>query len=728
MRYALSPTWVDFTGLAILVLLPSVLVVGWTHGAPGPDRFSRGQIFSVLTNLLLAMAVMAAVFGHADFGAVLETVIVENDDGTTSEVPRPRANYRTSIASFPFDMSAERMDQDWLRAGMAYLLELDLSQDPFVELRSSFEHAEAARRAGVEDLSRIPRPLQRKIAQDTHSQFFLRCRLERVEEEYSVHYEIYESASGREHASGGVSDPDLFHLVDRLSVEIRRGAGIAEASFARSPDLPVADLATSSLEALHAFVLAVESMLWQNDYQTAYDHLLEAVRLDPTFALAQFNLYSTASNLSLPEVADAAMEAAIQNAYRVPERLQNLLRASYYFHREEGDRGIAVLERWEKVMPDDLLPKRILAPQYKLRGRPDDAVRMYEDLIRLNPSDGEPWRDLGKLYQDRGDFDRALESFARYTELYPESADGLVSLATCYELQGQLEESRRTLDRAALVDPANLDILGSLGDLQAKIGEFAAAEATYGEGLDRARTDAERAGVLSRYRSYCSARAQYSRAIEFFRRWQEVAEQVYPPAQFQIMTAMGYSIYGDAMLYDEGLEALDRISDQLSPPLAAFISFGRTPIYLNADRREDARRAIEEMQGTIDQFGLADLQRLVVGARARLAELDGDPERASQLWRESLGESRGRIHQYIGLGRSLRAMGELDHAHDALEEGLRIYPAHGELNYEMALVELDRDRIGEARKHLDRALRCWEQADDTPKVRAARQWAQTLSQ
>lgn len=728
-RYALAPSWVDLTGLTVLLFVPAMLVVGWTHGAPGPDKFRRRQIVALSANVLAAAIILLGVFGHRDFGAVFETVTVENDDGTTTAVSRPRSTYRTSIADFPFELGADHMGEEWTRAGLAYLLELDLSQDPFLEVRSSFEHAEAARRAGIEDLSRIPRPLQRKIAQDTHTRYFLSGELDRIENDLVARYVIYDTDTGQEHAAGEVRSPDLFTLADKLSVEVRHGVDVSATSFSRSTDLPVADLATDSPEALRDFVLAVEATLWENDFPTAHAHLQDAVAADPTFAIAQFNLFATASNLNLPDEADAAMQAAMQNNYRLPERLQNLIKANYYFHREEEGRGISVLERWETVLPDDLLPKQLLAAQYTVRGRPDDAARMYESLLELNPSNGETWRDLGNLYLDQGDFEHALECYTHYTELYPESADGLVSLATGYELAGRLEEARATLDRAALLDPANLSIVVSLGDLQAKTGDFEAAERTFDDGLQRARTAQERASLLESYRSYCGARAQYERAIEIFGRWAEEAQQLYPPAQYQIILSVGYSIYGEAGRSDEGLERLARLEPQLSPPVDRFLAFGRGRLYLWAKRSEEARASIEEMQAVMEQFGLGNLQRVVTTSRARLAEIDGDFAEAVRFWRESIEGGRARTSQYVGLGRSLLADGHPKQAEETLTEGLRLYPSHGLANYTMALVQRDLKHDDRAREFLERALDSWAEADPSDEdVQAARAWSASLAQ
>ena len=302
-------------------------------------------------------------------------------------------------------------------------------------------------------------------------------------------------------------------------------------------------------------------------------------------------------------------------------------------------------------------------------------------------------------------------------------------MATCQELSGDLDGARETIDRAALLDPSDLSIEGSLADLQAKTGEFEAAEATYVDALARARTPSEKADILERQRSYLTARGQHKHAIDVFHAWADSAAQVYPPAQFHIVHAMGYSIYAEAGRSDEGLEELQRIAGELSPPLNQFVAFGRCRLLLAAGRAPEARQAIEAMQKTADEFGIGSLQRVITGARAQLADLEGDHSAAVKLWRESIGEGRPRISQYVGLARSLRAEGELVDAEAAASEGLRLYPSHGRLNYTMALVQLDRQRIAKAKEYLERALSSWEEADDTDEdVRAAHERAVSLSQ
>jgi CheY-like chemotaxis protein len=53
----------------LLLLLPSVLLITYRHGRPGPDRWTRAEQAGLLGNLILAALILLAVFGNVGVGS-----------------------------------------------------------------------------------------------------------------------------------------------------------------------------------------------------------------------------------------------------------------------------------------------------------------------------------------------------------------------------------------------------------------------------------------------------------------------------------------------------------------------------------------------------------------------------------------------------------------------------------------------------------------------------------
>lgn len=82
-RYLLSPYWVDLVLMVWLLLLPTVVIVAWFHGRPGPDPWTRGQRLFVGGNVVLAAGVMLSLATSRDLGAMTEKVTVMDETGAT---------------------------------------------------------------------------------------------------------------------------------------------------------------------------------------------------------------------------------------------------------------------------------------------------------------------------------------------------------------------------------------------------------------------------------------------------------------------------------------------------------------------------------------------------------------------------------------------------------------------------------------------------------------------
>ena len=101
-RYALSPYLIDLVLLAMGAMVPSVLVLAYTHGKPGRDQWSTTEKVVVPVNGLLAIGLILVFFSGKDLGATTLVVTAEDETGTRIERVVPKANFRRQVALFFF--------------------------------------------------------------------------------------------------------------------------------------------------------------------------------------------------------------------------------------------------------------------------------------------------------------------------------------------------------------------------------------------------------------------------------------------------------------------------------------------------------------------------------------------------------------------------------------------------------------------------------------------------
>src|SRR6266496_4131123 len=196
----------------------------------------------------------------------------------------------------------------------------------------------------------------------------------------------------------------------------------------------------------------------------AQQHLKEAVRIDPKFALGWSLLSSVDSagyiTHTLPQTTALRDEArnAAETALRLQPNLGEAVSAKAFYHYvflKDYDTALRYFEQAARLLPSDsqipealafverrrgrweqseayfnraerLDPRNIRtigqhAVLYKMLRRFPDAVRKYEDVLNITPDDPQPVARQAAIFQAMGDLPRAS---ALLTPLYSRADDG----------------------------------------------------------------------------------------------------------------------------------------------------------------------------------------------------------------------------------------------------------------------------------------------------------------
>jgi tetratricopeptide (TPR) repeat protein len=476
-----------------------------------------------------------------------------------------------------------------------------------------------------------------------------------------------------------------------------------------APDVPVADMVTESEDALREYSLAMKSIVFDEDWSAARDHLNAATAADSTMALAHFHRFLAYRLTNDYDQALGALQDALRHAYKVPERFRFIIKGNYYFLRQEPDKALALFEMMAELYPDDIQSFQALAQIYTYRNEVGKAITAYERVLELDPFQYDHLHRLASLYARRGDYERALTYVERYAEANPQDPRSFEEIAELNQRMGDFEAARENMDKALLLDPERVTLLIGAGNIDRATAKFDEALAHYREGLRLARSSTDSMRVLNALEDYYELRGQFAKSIELMNR--RLAMNTTPLVRYsQRLGDVGRYVHAGRA--DEAYQIIDETMSTFdSPPMSYVVSYGKLEIYRALEQPDSMESAVKGFERYIEAFGIEVLRPEADLARARALELRGDYDGAVSVYEKVLAEQPSSATAHRALGRCYRELGQHDDAGSELQRSLALYPSSPRTHYELALhyhVAGDHER---AREHLDQALAVWENAD-----------------
>ena len=299
-----------------------------------------------------------------------------------------------------------------------------------------------------------------------------------------------------------IQDEIATQIVDALKVTLLGGE---QAWLNRRP--------TDNLAAYDAYLLGRQKMARRTSaaLQEAVGNFLEAIRLDPQYALAYVGLadsyallgqYGTLDDREVVSKAGPAVGRALELNDQLGEAYASLgtvrLRQRDYAGAEQAYK-----------MALQLSPN--YAPAYhgygKLLnwafGRTEEALELNQTALGLDPLSTPINMAVVEGYHELGRFEDALARCQRIIEIDPDYPRGYTIMADLYwEVFAQLDEAVRWLHKAVELDPGNPDHARWLGMVYLDLGDLVAGEYWMREAVRLAptQTDSKWAAVhLARY-------------------------------------------------------------------------------------------------------------------------------------------------------------------------------------------------------------------------------------
>jgi len=718
-HFALSPHLIDLALVGPLLLLPSIVLVTYFHGASGQDEWVTAEKIGIPMNLLVAALFLVFFFQGKDLGAATTTVVVTDEDGVESERVVPKTEFRKRLTVYFFDAEPEDTASTWLQYGLPMAVLSDLDQDHFLDLKAPIHFPDRLREAGFGEMVNVPLSLAREIAEEQHREYFVMGTVATVDGEVQATVSTYDANRGRLLEEQTYAGTDVLEMADRISVQLRDDLKIPDLGDDGAQDLPVSEILTDSPS---AFRLSTESLIAtevERDFARGTELMEKAVAEDPTFANAQAALANLYMFTNRPAEMVGPLQAAMDHIYRLAERNRFIVKSNYYFLvRQDTDKAMAALDMWADLFPDDVQAHQNRVQIQFLRDDKDGALATLNTILELAPEQRDVLLQIGSLHESNGDFPAAKEVFHQYADEFPENHQVLSQLAALARGMGSLEEARGYYDRALLMAPSDVGLMVGMGSLERVTGNFDEALAQYEAAMATAGTPEERAQVFSAMEAYYQARGQVGRSIEILEQRLAEATAYLPDFAVVQQRLVEAGTYAEAGRLDDAWNLVAEARTQLPPPFDAMAPLGEMDIYLTLEDVDSIEATLPGVEAFINTLQYEIVRPALLAAQGEAHVLRGEYQEAIRAFEEQRRLAPSSTGVSMDLGRCYRELGEYDRALSLIEEALKTSPYGARTNYEMALTYEAMGRMDEARVHLNRALEVWEDADPAYK------WAQ----
>ena len=173
----------------------------------------------------------------------------------------------------------------------------------------------------------------------------------------------------------------------------------------------------------------------------------------------------------------ADLESRVRGGQADLETLQNL--GGMYLNVRSGRRAVETLEKALALGPEDAQTHLLLGYGYSLTGRNEEALKAFSFYVERNPNDADALNIIGYNYLGQGQPDKAIPYFQRYAELAPDDANAHDSLGEGLFAAGRLEESAKEYEKAVQINPSFSNSSFMLGRVYQQMGEKAKAIRAY---------------------------------------------------------------------------------------------------------------------------------------------------------------------------------------------------------------------------------------------------------
>lgn len=721
-RHNLSTYWADIALLIIGLMLPTVILLAYRHGAPGTQSWSKVEKIGIPVNLIAVLAIVYLNFAGKDLGDRVELIEGISPDGSAVKVFRPKEDYRKRLMIGYFKLRSKSLDQS-MSYGISHALAIDLEQSPYT---TTFDPLDFSRPLIESDFTdfQVPLPLMLKISRDNRIKFYVTGELsESPKNEYVIEAEIYDVVDGKKLTELKTAPhPDIFSAVDELTPRIKQAVNLPDFIISESPDLPIEEQVTANLEAYQHYINGLRQYVLLSQQNNGEQLLNQAVERDKTFALALSRLAIRLLNSNRITEGLEVLKRAEKHNYRLNVNSKFYLVTVGHLYSGQLSKAYATLEQWIALYPDSLDAWRLKAGIHRNLNQRLEAIAAYDKLLELDPYAINYYIDKGEILFRLGRLDDAIESYNAFAEKNSSNAEIHIRLGDIHRRQGNFELSNREYMQAQILEINSLEADRRLLENIKRQGDFAEAERGYLQLLDEANSGITEYEISIQLRNLYRETGQISASLSWFDKSHELLASY--ATEYQVITRkmfdsweyadMGVIEQGKALL-ETGHSALSRYDNDI---FKANLYVSQTMFDVFSGTSSDPFPTIDAVQKDIQRYVGNGSDHVLNMIRAIAHYMSGNYLQTIALlseYKNNYPNQQGDFQErglWLMLADSLRETDQLDEAIEIYEKVLVDYPAHPMTHYALAKTYVDMGDSSAAEAALRVALKGWRNADE----------------
>jgi class 3 adenylate cyclase/tetratricopeptide (TPR) repeat protein len=382
---------------------------------------------------------------------------------------------------------------------------IQMEQSPVLNLVSQQHIRQSMQYLGKSPNDPITPAIAREIGEREGVKAYLSGSIAKFGNSYIITETAQNTRTGDDIASEQAEAADKEHVIEaigKVATAMRARLGESLSSIQKL-DTPFGQATTPSLEAFRAYALGDVEHEKGLDLPQAEGHYLQAIEIDPNFAMAWARLAVVYSNSGEPGRALPAYSKAFALSKNVSERERLYIQAHYYMNATGNiEKAIDTLELAVKTYPlEPAFPINLGVAQLAA-GQYEDSLASNTKALALLPDDAVAREnDLGVLIQlDR--MQEAGNSLAKIKSLHLDDSTNLLAVEyPYYFLQGDTDAMATIASKIeGRVDEFRFN--STVATVQEFAGEYQDAGKTWNLAAEQAAThkayDAQAGLLLSR--------------------------------------------------------------------------------------------------------------------------------------------------------------------------------------------------------------------------------------
>jgi Flp pilus assembly protein TadD len=275
-------------------------------------------------------------------------------------------------------------------------LAVALEQSPFLKVFPDDRVRETLRLMQRPPEERITPAIAREVARREQLKALVSGSIATLGSNYVLTLETINTDTGDVMTREQVEVPAKEQVLAELgaaSSRLRENLGESLALIQRF-DVPLAQATTASLDALHAYSLALDQgrMLPRAE---AIPHLRRAIELDPNFAMAHALLSGVYRNIGRSSDAPEFSRRAFELRDRVSERERFFISWRYHVDAEQAwDKALDLALEWTRTYPREAFAFNSLGIAHAAFGQHEQAITALQEAIRLDDRFAPPYGNL----------------------------------------------------------------------------------------------------------------------------------------------------------------------------------------------------------------------------------------------------------------------------------------------------------------------------------------------